>query len=77
MRGFFGLDGRYDRPMTDARDLWIVQLDDLIKHALKIRDDNVMKYKKNVKKAFEMGINMMILLMKSMIEDMIAEKKDE
>ena len=29
--------------MTDARDLWIVQLDDLIKHALKIRDDNVMK----------------------------------
>ena len=63
--------------MTDARDLWIVQLDDLIKHALKIRDDNVMKYKKNAKKAFEMGINMMVLLMKSMIEDMVAEKKDE
>jgi hypothetical protein len=63
--------------MTDARDLWIVQLDDLIKHALKIRDDNVMKYKRNAKKAFEMGINMMVLLMKSMIEDMVAEKKDE
>ena len=48
--------------MTDARDLWIVQLDDLIKHALKIRDDNVMKYRRNVKKAFEMGINMLVLL---------------
>ena len=63
--------------MTDARDLWIVQLDDLIKHALKIRDENVMKYRRNVKKAFEMGINMLILLMKSMIEEMVEEKKDE
>ena len=63
--------------MTDARDLWIVQLDDLIVHALKIRDDNVMKYRRNVKKAFEMGINMLILLMKSMIEEMVEEKKDE
>ena len=61
--------------MTDALDLWIVQLDDLIKHALKIRDDNVMKYKRNAKKSFEMGINMMVLLMKNMIEDMVAEKK--
>ena len=63
--------------MTDALDLWIVQLDDLIQHALKIRDDNVMKYKRNAKKSFEMGINMMVLLMKKMIEDMVAEKKNE
>ena len=63
--------------MTDARDLWIVQLDDLIQHALKIREDNVMKYRRNVKKAFEMGINMLILLMKTMIEEMVEEKKDE
>ena len=62
--------------MTDARDLWIVQLDDLIKHALKIREDNVMKYKRNVKKAFEMGINMLILLMKTMIEEMVEEKNE-
>ena len=62
--------------MTDARDLWIVQLDDLIKHSLKIRDDNVMKYKRNAKKSFEMGLNMMVLLMKNMIEDMVEEKKD-
>jgi len=63
--------------MPNSLDLWIVQLDDLIKHALKIRDDNVMKYRRNVKKAFEMGINMLILLMKSMIEDMVAENRDE
>jgi hypothetical protein len=63
--------------MTDARDLWIVQLDDLINHSLKIRDDNVMKYKKKDKKAFEMGLNMLVLLMKNMIEEMVEEKKDE
>ena len=62
--------------MTDARDLWIVQLDDLIKHALEIRDTNVMKYQKNVKKAFEMGFNMLVLLMKNMIEEMVEEKKN-
>ena len=63
--------------MTDARDLWIVQLDDLIKHSLTIRDGNVMDYKKKSKEAFEMGINMLVLLMKSMIEDIVEEMKDE
>ena len=52
-------------------------MDDLIKHALAIRDDNVMKYKKKNKEAFEMGINMLILLMKKMIEDMIDENTHE
>ena len=58
-------------PNKGALDLWIVQLDELIQHALKIRDENVMNYKRNAKKAFEMGINMLVLLMKSMIEDMV------
>ena len=61
--------------MTNALDLWIVQLDDLIKHSLTIRDENVMDYKKKSKEAFEMGINMLVLLMKSMIEDMIEENR--
>jgi len=30
-----------------------------------------------VKKAFEMGLNMFILLMKNMIEDMVKENKDK
>ena len=55
-------------------DLWIVQLDGLIKHALQLREENVMKYKRNVKKAFEMGLNMMVLLMKAMLNDMKKEK---
>ena len=63
--------------MANSLDLWIVQLDELIGHAIKIRDDNVMKYRRNVKKAFEMGLNMMVLLMKSMIEDMVSENRDE
>ena len=63
-------------PNKGALDLWIVQLDELIQHALKIRDENVMNYKRNAKKAFEMGINMLVLLMKSMIEDMVAEKDE-
>ena len=62
--------------MTDARDLWIVQLDDLIQHALEIRDTNVMGYKRNAKKAFEMGLNMLVLLMKNMIADMVEEKDE-
>ena len=60
-------------PNKGALDLWIVQLDELIQHALKIRDENVMNYKRNAKKAFEMGINLLVLLMKSMIEDMVEE----
>ena len=63
--------------MANSLDLWIVQLDELIAHAIKIRDDNVMKYRRNMKKAFEMGLNMMVLLMKNMIEDMVKENRDE
>ena len=46
--------------MVNSLDMWIVQLDDLIKHALKIRDENVMDYTKKNKEAFEMGINMLV-----------------
>ena len=63
--------------MANSLDLWIVQLAELIAHAIKIRDDNVMKYRRNMKKAFEMGLNMFILLMKNMIEDMVKENRDE
>ena len=45
--------------MANSLDLWIVQLDELIAHAIKIRDDNVMKYRRNMKKAFKMGLNIM------------------
>jgi len=63
-------------PNKSALDLWIVQLDELIQHALKIRDDNVMEYKKNMRKAFETGLNMLVLLMKEMIKDIVEEKRN-
>ena len=61
---------------VNSLDLWIVQLDALIQHELKIRDDTVMEYKTESRRAFEMGINMLVLLMKEMIKDMVAAKNE-
>lgn len=60
--------------MANSLDMWIVQLDELIQHGLKIREDNVMDYKNKNKEAFEMGLNMFILLMKRMVKDMMEQK---
>ena len=60
--------------MANSLDMWIVQLDELIQHGLKIREDNVMDYKNKNKEAFEMGLNMFILLMKQMVKDMMEQK---
>jgi hypothetical protein len=60
---------------TRDLDLWIVQLDGLIKHALRIRDENVMGYRRKKLEAFEMGLNMQVLLMKAMLDDMMKEKE--
>ena len=60
--------------MVNSLDMWIVQLDELIQHGLKIREDNVMDYKNKNKEAFEMGLNMFILLMKRMVKDMMEQK---
>jgi hypothetical protein len=57
--------------------MWIVQLDELVQHAIKIRNDNVMRYRGKELKAFEMGLNIMTLLMKHMVEDMVKENKDK
>lgn len=62
--------------MANSLDMWLVQLDELVQHALRIREDNVMEYKGKQLKAFSMGLNMMILLMKKMVEEMLEEKKE-
>ena len=62
--------------MVNSLDMWLVQLDELVQHALKIREDNVMEYKGKELKAFEMGLNMFILLMKEMVKDMLGEKDE-
>lgn len=60
--------------MANSLDMWVVQLNDLIQHAIKIRNDNVMEYKDKELEAFEMGLNIFTLLMKEMIKDMVEQR---
>lgn len=63
--------------MANSLDMWIVQLDELCGHALNMREDNVLKYEGKELEAFEAGLNMMILLMKTMLDDMMKERKSD
>jgi hypothetical protein len=60
--------------MANSLDMWVVQLDDLIQHALKIRNENVMEYKDKELEAFETGLNIFTLLMKEMVKDMLEQR---
>ena len=63
--------------MANSLDMWVVQLDDLIQHAIKIRNENVMEYKDKELEAFdETGLNIFTLLMKKMAEEMIKENTE-
>lgn len=62
--------------MTEALDLWIVQLNDLLDHVQRFVDDNPMGYDGKELKAYTTGLGMMAILMKKMIEDMLEEKND-
>ena len=62
--------------MTEALDLWIVQLNDLLDHVQRFVDDNPMEYKGKELKAFTTGLGMMAVLMKAMMDDMLKEKSD-
>tara|TARA_Y100001938_G_scaffold142626_1_gene214211 strand:+ start:959 stop:1156 length:198 start_codon:yes stop_codon:yes gene_type:complete len=61
--------------MVNSLDMWVVQLDELIQHAIKIRNENVMEYRDKELEAFETGLNIFTLLMKEMMKDMIGERK--
>ena len=63
--------------MVNSLDMWVVQLDELIQHAIKIRNDNVMEYKDKELEAFETGLNIFTLLMKEMMKDMIGDRKSD
>jgi len=60
--------------MANSLDMWVVQLDELIQHAIKIRNDNVMEYKDKELEAFETGLNIFTLLMKEMVRDMVKQR---
>ena len=61
--------------MANSLDMWVVQLDDLIQHAIKIRNENVMEYKDKELEAFETGFNIFTLMMKEMVKDMLELAK--
>ena len=60
--------------MANSLDMWVVQLDDLIQHAIKIRNENVMEYKDKELEAFETGLNIFTLFMKEMVKDMLEQR---
>ena len=59
--------------MANSLHAWVVQLNELIEHAIKIRTENVMEYKDKELEAFETGLNIFTLLMKEMLKDMLGE----
>ncbi len=63
--------------MANSLDMWVVQLDDLIQHAIKIRNENVMEYKDKELEAFETGLNIFTLLMKEMVKDLLEQRSPD
>tara|TARA_R100001082_G_scaffold93604_1_gene60414 strand:+ start:201 stop:395 length:195 start_codon:yes stop_codon:yes gene_type:complete len=63
--------------MSNSLHAWVVQLNELIEHAIKIRNENVMEYKGKELEAFETGLNIFTLLMKEMLKDMLGESDVE
>ena len=62
--------------MSNSLQAWVVQLNELIEHAIKIRNENVMEYKGKELESFETGLNIFTLLMKEMLKDMLGEESD-
>ena len=58
--------------MSDAtrQDVWTVVLHDLMMHIQKFVDDNPMEYSGKEKKAYNVGLGMVSVLCRQMIEDM-------
>jgi len=52
-------------------DVWIVVLHELQIHIQKFLDDNPMEYKGKEKKAYNVGLGMVSVLCKQMIEDIV------
>ena len=63
--------------MSNSLHAWVVQLNELIEHAIKIRNENVMEYKGKELESFETGLNIFTLLMKEMLKDMLGDSDVE
>jgi hypothetical protein len=62
--------------MSDAtsQDVWIVVLHEMQMHIQKFLEDNPMDYKGKEKKAYNVGLGMVSVLCKKMIEDIVEDK---
>jgi hypothetical protein len=61
--------------MSDPRDIWIVVLNEMREHVKMFANKNVMEFKDKEYEAFAVGLGMVDVLCKRMIED-IMEGKD-
>ena len=62
--------------MSDPRDIWIVVLNEMREHVKMFANKNVMEYKDKEYEAFAVGLGMVDVLCKRMIEDIMVNKND-
>ena len=62
--------------MSDPRDIWIVVLNEMREHAKMFANKNVMEFKDDEYIAFSVGLGMVDVLCKRMIEDIMENKND-
>ncbi len=62
--------------MSDPRDIWIVVLNEMREHVKMFANKNVMEYKDKEYEAFAVGLGMVDVLCKRMIEDIMENKND-
>ena len=62
--------------MSDPRDIWIVVLNEMREHVKMFANKNVMEYKDKEYEAFSVGLGMVDVLCKRMIEDIMENKND-
>ncbi|HAI39888.1 MAG TPA: hypothetical protein DCM40_18230 [Maribacter sp.] len=62
--------------MSDPRDIWIVVLNEMREHVKMFANKNVMEFKDDEYIAFSVGLGMVDVLCKRMIEDIMENKND-
>ena len=62
--------------MSDPRDIWIVVLNEMREHVRMFANKNVMEFKDDEYIAFSVGLGMVDVLCKRMIEDIMENKND-
>ena len=60
-----------------SQDVWIVVLHEMQMHIQKFLEDNPMEYKGKEKKAYNVGLGLVSVLCKQMIEDIMEENSHE